>query len=157
MILLNALRRIYRGGADEIDGRGMVSSRFSVFVGEVVNSSETATSGIPGILIIGVSEVGKEDIDESLEMETLSSSMSAADVSDSASASVSVVIGFSRVRVRPRLSCLSRVKVRRRAFRTGATGVVIVSGLAIDASSSELLSSSPSMARFGYKNWLQQT
>jgi hypothetical protein len=102
--------------------------------------------------MIGVSEVGKEDIDEFLEIETLSSSISAAEVSDSTSASASGVLAFSRVRVRPRLSCLSSVKVRRRAFRMGATGVVIVSGLAIETSSSELLSFSPSVARFGYKN-----
>jgi hypothetical protein len=31
--------------------------------------------------------------------------------------------------------------------------VVIVSGLAIETSSSELLSSSPSVVRLGYKNW----
>ena len=150
---MNAFRRIYRGGADDIEGRGIVTFLSSV-VGEVDTSREIATSGILGILIIGVSEVGKEDIEESLEMEILSSSISAAEVSDSASASG--VLDFSRVRVRPRLSCLSRVKVRRRAFRTGATGVVIVSGLAIETSSSEVLSSSPLAARFGYKNCRQR-
>ncbi len=147
MIRLKAFRRIYRGGAEDIEGRGILIFLSSV-VGDVDNSSETATSGTPGNLMIGTSEVGRDDLDESIEMEILSSSISAAEISDSASASGVLV----RVRVRPRLSCLSRVKARRRAFRTGATGVVVVFGLAIETSSSEVLSSSPSIFRFGYRN-----
>lgn len=147
MIRLKAFRRIYRGGAEDIEERGILIF-LSRVVGDVDDSSETASRGTLGIFTIGASEVGKEDFDESIEIDILSSSSSAPEVSDSASASGVL----TRVRVRPRLSCLSRVKVRRRAFRTGATGVVIVSGLAMETSSSEVLSSSPPVARFGYKN-----
>ena len=134
-----------------MDGRVKVTFLSSV-VGDVdISSPGSAISGVLGILRAGVSDMGREDIEDSFEMEILSSSISNAEVSDSWSASAPSGV-LSRVRVRPRLSCLSRVRVRRRALRTGATGVVIVSGLAIETSSSELLSSSPSVARLGYKN-----
>jgi hypothetical protein len=97
---------------------------------------------------LGLSEVGSEVLDESFENDTSSSSMSFSEDSDSVG-----VFALSRVRGFPRLSCLSRVIALRRTFLTGATGVVIASGLRAGTSSSESLSSAPSFdPRLGYKN-----
>src|SRR5437667_7368401 len=110
---------MYRGGAVEIDGRGIVGEG-GVTIGEVVNS-ETSSIGS-----LEFSVFFSDVFDESFEICSSSSSTSLSD--DSVSAGE---FALSRARVRPRLSVLSRVNARLRAFRTGATGVVIVSGLFI--------------------------
>ena len=134
---MNAFLKIYLGAAVAIDERGIGNT------GDV-DKSETSSIGI-----LEFSVVGSDVFDESIEINTSSSSTSFPD--DSVSVGD---LAFSETRIRPRLSCLSRVNVRLRTFRIGATGVVIVSGLCIEeTSSSESLSSGASFdPRLGYRN-----
>jgi hypothetical protein len=135
---------MYRGGAVKIDDRGTVKGEGTDITGEA-DKSETSNEGR---LEFGVSIVGKEVFEESCDIDTSSSSTSFPE--DSVSIGD---LALSRIRWRPRLSCLSRVNVRRRALRTGATGVVIDSGLCRDVSSSESLSSDASFVPcFGNRN-----
>ena len=69
------------------------------------------------------------------------------------SLSMSGDFNVSRARVRPLLSFFSRVRVRRRTLRIGATGVVMDAGLCIDSWSSELELVSFDVLRFGYNNY----
>ena len=88
-----------------MDGRVKVTFLSSV-VGDVdISSPGREISGVLGILRAGVSDMGREDIEDSFEMEILSSSISNAEVSDSWSASAPSGV-LSRVRVRPRLYCI---------------------------------------------------
>jgi hypothetical protein len=144
---LNAFLRIYRGGAVAIDGRGIVTpdGGGSAIRGEPVDKSEISTIGIVESMV-----VGREVFEETSERSPSSSSaMSLSEDSGSAAGEVSLF------RARPRLSFFSSVNVRRRAFRIGATGVVIASGLCIETSSSESLESGATFVepRLGYKNY----
>lgn len=143
---MNAFLRIYRGGAVAIDGRGIVTADRgrSAITGDPVDKSEISTIGI-----VESKLVGRDVFDETFERSP--SSSSAISLSED---SGSAVGEDSLFRVLARLSFLSSVKVRRRTFRTGATGVVIASGLCIETSSSESLESAASFVkpRLGYKN-----
>lgn len=133
---------MYRGAAVDIDGRGTVNAGGTKRMGEV-DKSERSNLGR-----LEFSVVAKDVFEESFEIEPSSSSTSFPE--DSVSARD---FALSRALCRLRLSCPSRVVVRFRTLRTGATGVVIESGLCKEISSSESLSSATSFdARLGYRN-----
>ena len=104
-------------------------------------------------LVIEASEppLGTELLEESLVEGSVSSSSSSLASEDSVS-----VWDFARsprILVRLLFPLFSRVNVRRRALRTGATGLR-VSGRCFEISSSESLDSPLSFeARRGYRNW----
>lgn len=138
---------MYLGGAEEIEGRRVLMASGEERISVIgLDTSEICTVGGSGTKVI--SEAGRDDFGDSFDTSPFSSSASGSEASESTFIDLILL-----VRGRARLSCLSRVNPRRRAFRSGATGVVIVSGLLIEISSSELLSLAASLdARRGYKN-----
>ena len=131
---------MYRGAAVAIDGRGTVDG-VGAEISEGVDKSENSNVGR-----LEFSVAGKEFFDS---FETDASSSSTSFPEDSGD------FALSRVLWRPRPSCPSRVVARLRTLRTGATGVVIESGLCKDISSSESLSSTATFEPFlGYRNYI---